>query len=182
MGEKRKFCRFSKYWPSNLAINEIPEGGFCLSTFLVLRNKERPSEILLGKINPTEDWEYIGALDKDRAQKISQGWMLPSSHLIFGEDPLESAKRIAREQLGIEINGLRQPIIISYLYPSLRDPKLIHWDIEFVFLLDIDPSIIKQHKAWKELKFIKVQDLAKKDFSRDHGDVLESIGYRIKSD
>jgi len=179
--ESRRFCRFSRYFTNpKLAISEVPEGGFCLSVFLILRNSNNKEEVLLGKINPIEDWERIGALDKERAEKIKDGWMLPSSHLIYGEDPKDAAKRILKEQLGISSLAFDDPKVITYLYPSARNPQQMHWDIEFVFISDIDPSIIKPQKAWRELKFLNVKEVSKKDFSRDHFDILESLGYKLK--
>ncbi len=178
MAEKRLFCRFNKYWDkSNLAIKEIPEGGFCLSAFVVLTKSTNKNEVLLGKINPIEKWAYVGALDQERAQTFSKGWMIPSSHLIFGEDPKDAANRILREQLKLENIQLKGPIVISFQYASSRAPQYTHWDIEFIFTGNLNE--INKNELWNELTFVNINSVSKKDFARGHEDILESIGYKI---
>jgi ADP-ribose pyrophosphatase YjhB (NUDIX family) len=179
MAEKRIFCRFNKYWDKpNLAIKEIPEGGFCLSAFLILTKTSNANEVLLGKVNPIEKWEYVGALDLERAKTFSKGWMLPSSHLIFGEDPNDAAYRILKEQLNLEKIELKGPIVVSFLYPSARFPQFNHWDIEFIYQGSIDS--IRKNELWSELEFVNINNITKKDFARGHEDILEAIGYKLK--
>jgi ADP-ribose pyrophosphatase YjhB (NUDIX family) len=165
---ERVFTRFSKT-SAPPRINEIPEGGFCISSFVVLSKKGRPQEVLLGKLDKTADWERIGGLDKDRAESSSRGWMLPGSHLLYGESPHDAAKRILTEMLGISDQKLQGPAVFSEVY----GPKN-HWDIEFVFTGERDES--KPHTAWKELKFLDTTKLRESDFARNHQDVLAHVG------
>lgn len=178
MVERRLFCRFNKYWEDpNLAIKEIPDGGFCLSAFVVLTKTANKEEILLGKINPEANWEYVGALNKNFATNIAKGWMIPSSHLIFGEDPKDAAKRILREQLGLEKLELKGPFVVSFQYPSSRMPQYMHWDIEFIFSGEVNN--VAKNELWNELQFVNIKNVSRKDFARGHEDILEALGYRI---
>src|SRR6266508_3319837 len=98
MTTDRRFSRFSKS-PDTAAFSttEIPEGGVCLSAFLIVAQAGQPSRILMGHMNPEAPWDHIGALDPKRVEVHSRGWMLPSSHLIFLESPEDAARRIARD-------------------------------------------------------------------------------------
>src|SRR6266508_4519593 len=102
MTTDRRFSRFSKS-PDTAAFSttEIPEGGVCLSAFLIVAQAGQPSRILMGHMNPEAPWDHIGALDPKRVEVHSRGWMLPSSHLIFLESPEDAARRLAREQLDL---------------------------------------------------------------------------------
>src|SRR5436309_10878346 len=81
MATERKFTRFAPV-DRPMTTREIPEGGFCLSAFLVIGRTGRPSQVLMGHLNPSGPWDHVGALDQERAEVNSKGWMLPSSHLI----------------------------------------------------------------------------------------------------
>jgi ADP-ribose pyrophosphatase YjhB (NUDIX family) len=71
--------------------------------------------------------------------------MLPSSHLILGEDPRQAASRILREQLGLTGQEIDGPMVFSEVSGPMN-----HWDIEFVFLGERDNAPL--HEAWNELK------------------------------
>lgn len=81
MATNRRFCRFAQTLPENgngaVYTTEIPEGGLCLSSFLVI--EEGNGRVLMGHLNPSAPWDDIGALDAKRAMIHSKGWMLPSS-------------------------------------------------------------------------------------------------------
>jgi len=68
-------------------MSENPLGWVCLSAFIVLSKTDRPSNVLMGKINKNAPWDHIGGLDGGRVERHSKKWMLPYSHLILGEDP-----------------------------------------------------------------------------------------------
>jgi hypothetical protein len=75
-------------------MSDIPEGGACLSTFLILWNSSK-NMVLMGRVNPEYPaWEHIGALNKVRLERYSDKWMLPSSHLVLYESPRQAAERI----------------------------------------------------------------------------------------
>ena len=104
----------------------------------------------MGTLEPSADWEHIGALDASRALVHSKGWMLPSSHLIFKESPQEAARRILSEQLGIAELGLTGPLVISYVDTPQRFLELgDHWDLEFVFRGELAANPIPKPSAWR---------------------------------
>ena len=108
MTTSRKFAGFAKSAMSgsgeipSFRMKEIPDGGMCLSSFLVISEESDSRVVLMGHLNPKAPWDHIGALDESRIQAHSKGWMLPSSHLIVHESPQEAATRILKEQLGID--------------------------------------------------------------------------------
>ena len=67
-------------------MSEIHQAG-SVSASVVLSKTDRPNKVLMGKINQTALWDHIGGLDSGRVERHSKEWMLPSSHLILGEDP-----------------------------------------------------------------------------------------------
>src|SRR5213083_1800693 len=150
MATERKFTRFAPV-DRPMTTREIPEGGFCLSTFLVIGRTGRPSQVLMGHLNPSGPWDHIGALDQERAEVNSKGWMLPASHIMVGESPVAAAERILKEQLGLPMLPLNGPHVFSEVYGAKN-----HWDLEFVFLGERDQ--IGQHPAWSELAFVDVSE------------------------
>ena len=168
MPTERLFLRVSSK-PGPLKLSEIPEGGFCLSAFLVISNSRNPKEVLLGRLNPDTPWDHIGALDPPRVELNKNGWLLPASHLIVGKSPQEAAKRILREQLELTEQKLEGPIIFSEVYGEHS-----HWDLEFVF--HGKRESVKRTSAWRELKFVDTSKLRKEDFARLHEDILASVG------
>lgn len=171
MSTDRKFARFSKTAPS-LATPEAPEGGFCISAFVVLTKEGHPNQVLLGRLDTQAPWDHLGAMDADRAQRNSGGWMLPSSHLMLQESPREAATRILREQLGIEQQTLRGPEVFSEVY----GPKN-HWDLELVFLGE--RKDVKPTSAWRQLEFVDLTKTKKADMARAHEDILAQVGKRV---
>ena len=110
-------------------MSEIPEGGVCLSAFIVLSQLGSPKSVLMGRINKKAPWDHIGALDAGRVELHSKGWMLPSSNLMLGESPQDAALRILREQLGVGDQPVEGPRVLSEISGPLN-----HWDLEFIFL------------------------------------------------
>lgn len=149
-------------------VDDIPEGGLCLSAFVVLFKQKDPNQVILGRLNPKAPWEHLGALDAERAERGSRGWMIPSSHLILHESPDAAARRILREQLGIPTQKLRGPAVFSEVY---GEPP--HWDVEFVF--EGERSEIEPVDCWTRLEFVDVTRLRKSDISRWHEDILAHI-------
>ncbi len=181
MTTDRKFCRFAnspKVAP--ISINQIPEEGFCLSSFVILRSRANPSAVLLGRMNPAAAWDHIGAMDRERVESHRKGWMIPSSHLIFGEAPEAAARRVLSEQLGLVDLPLRGPQVISEVWgPGRASGQGGHWDIEFLFDGEIDEAKVGRVPAWSELKFVDTRTLRPAEFARSHGDVLVSAGFRL---
>src|SRR2546428_8434726 len=86
MPTDRKFCRFATS-DRPLQTREIPEGGICLSAFVVLSESGHRDRVLMGHIDPSTGWDHLGAPAPDRAPLLSEGCMLTSSHLVFGQLP-----------------------------------------------------------------------------------------------
>lgn len=162
-------------------MKEIPEGGFCLSAFVVISDEKNPKGVLMGHLSTKARWDHIGALDASRVQAHSKGWMLPSSHLIVHESPQEAATRILREQLAIEDSkqvSLSDPKVVSEVYTPKRFPNLpSHWDIEFIFRGTLGKA--PKSNAWTDLKFIDVGKTPLSDIARSHEDILESVGFHF---
>ncbi len=168
--------RFADFYDGALPfqMSSIPEGGMCLSAFLVLWNSD-PHKVLLGKINKDYDWIRIGALDKDGATRASKGWMLPSSHLKLFESPDDAAERILSKQLGLAV-PLKDPRIFSEVYDA-PEYERNHWDIEFVFTGEVLRDKLA-HPAWTQLEFKDVAKMKREEFARNHQDILSELGLR----
>lgn len=176
MTTNRRFAAFSKKAvPPRM--NEIPEAGLCLSAFIVLSKKGSPNEVIMGHLNTEADWELIGSLDSERAERNSHGWMLPSSHLLLGESPEEAAKRILKEQLGIENQRLSKPDVFSETYSQGKvwdSTPFRHWDLEFIFQGERDK--VSSDPAWSELRFVDLRQTKREEMARFHEDILAHVG------
>ncbi len=168
MTTSRKFAHFRRDVGAP-RINEIPDGGFCISAFVILSKTGNPNRVLMGHLNKNAPWDHIGGLDAERVQRHSKGWMLPSSGLIFGESPSEAAERILEEQLGLADQRLEGPQVFSEVYGDKR-----HWDIEFLFLGERND--LPSHTAWTELSFVDTSNVQPQDIARLHEDVLAHVG------
>jgi ADP-ribose pyrophosphatase YjhB (NUDIX family) len=49
-----------------------------------------------------------------RSYDGQRGWFLPDDHLDRGEHPLDAARRIARDQLGMDLGSLRLAFVESF--------------------------------------------------------------------
>lgn len=166
--------RFADFYEGALPfqMDRIPKGGMCLSVFLVLWKNDRRN-VLLGRVDPGYDWVRIGALSKERTERISDRWMLPSSHLLLYESPRDAARRVSKEQLGLiweDVNS-QELHVFSEAY---SEPT--HWDMEFVFRGELDG--LPRSTAWKELRFIDVSKVPDREFARSHQDILAEVGLR----
>ncbi len=168
MSTYRRFTGFSTS-SKPPRINQIPDGGMCLSAFVVLSPAGRQDEVLMGRLNPGAPWEHLAALDQERVERHRNGWMLPSSHLILFESPQEAATRILTEQLSIVDQKLTGPYVFSEAY----GPKN-HWDLEFIFTGETES--LPKNDAWRELKFVDTRSVKKEEIARSHEDILAHIG------
>ncbi len=180
MTTDRRFCRFNKLGDVAFGMREVPEGGLCLSAFLVLSEHGHPDHVLMGHLDPSAPWDHIGALDASRTQVHSQGWMLPASHLLLHESPDEAARRIAAEQLERRDLALSEPRIVSEVYTPKRFPDVVrHWDLEFIFRGEWPSGVTPRAAAWTDLRFVDVPATPKSAMARSHEDVLASAGLRV---
>jgi ADP-ribose pyrophosphatase YjhB (NUDIX family) len=168
MTTTRKFAHFKRD-VAPPRINEIPEGGFCISAFVIISKRGVPNQVLMGRLNKDAPWDHIGGLDHERVERHSKGWMLPSSGLIFGESAREAAERVLKEQLGLSDQKLEGPTVFSELYGDKG-----HWDIEFLFLGE--RADLPSHNAWTELNFVDTLSIRREEIARSHEDVLAHAG------
>ncbi len=168
MVTNRRFAHFRRDAPLP-RMREIPEGGFCISTFLIISRRAHPHEVLMGRINKTASWDHIGALDPERVERHSNRWMLPSSALMLGESPQQAAQRILKEQLGLDEQNLEGPFVFSEVYGPLN-----HWDLEFLFVGERTEA--PSSDAWKVLEFVDLDKTRRGDFARKHEDILAHVG------
>jgi hypothetical protein len=170
--------RFARYRPSDRILQgrrfwTVPEGGICLSAFLVLRSPNAPGAVLLGKPDPRAPWEEMATLEDAHLRAIGERWILPASHLREFESPHDAGKRILREQLGAAEPVLRGPEVFSETYPSALDPAAgSHWDLHFVFQGDWSSEAAPRSAAWRELKFVDLRSVSRSDIARGHADIL----------
>ena len=168
MTTERKFAAFSKTSPPP-RMRKVPEGGMCISAFLIISRHNDPESILMGKLNKSANWDHIGALDAKRLERFSGGWMLPSSHLILYETPEGAARRILREQL--HVKGMKLTGALPFADTSGKEN---HWDLGFIYTGEGDS--VPKSDAWRELKFVKSSELSKDEVVRSHVDVLAHAG------
>lgn len=168
MVTSRRFAHFKKdvVLPR---MKDVLEGGFCISTFIIISKSNNPEQVLMGHINKKAPWDHIGALDPSRVERHSRGWMLPSCALMLGESPDQAAKRILKDQLGLEDQPLEGPFVFSEVYGPMN-----HWDLEFLFLGERGTA--PSNDAWSELKFVDLTKMRRADVARGHEDILAHMG------
>jgi ADP-ribose pyrophosphatase YjhB (NUDIX family) len=175
----RRFCRFNRLpETASFSVTEIPADGFCISAFLVLRDSSNPSRVLMGHLNPQAPWDHIGALDPSRVEAHRYRWMLPSSHLIYGETPPDAARRILVEQLELPPTlPLEDPRIFSEVGPARRFPVMKgHWDPEMIFMGRLLPTDVRSAAAWTDLAFVDMRTTARAEIARSHDEILDLVG------
>ncbi len=181
MTTDRRFCRFNKLGDVPFGMPEVPEGGLCLSAFLLIAEPGHPDRVLMGHLNPAAPWDHIGALDESRTAVHSRGWMLPSSHLILHESPDAAARRIAWEQLERDDLTFSGPQVVSEVYTPRRFPNLVkHWDLEFLFRGEWPGGAAPKAAAWTDLRFVDLPSTAKTAIARSHEDILASAGWKLR--
>ncbi|MCI4339132.1 MAG: hypothetical protein L3J68_02215 [Thermoplasmata archaeon] len=174
----RKFARLRRgSVPDSPDASVVPTDGMCLSVFLVFRPTEAPEKVLFGKIEPSASWYDLSALGPDRVGRLLNLWLLPASQLLLLEGPDVAARRVAQEQLGIELRELPAPRVFSETSarPGTegRDP---HWDLHFVYDLPWPAGRALRAPAWKDLQLLDVVRTSRKEIGRGHADVLDLVG------
>jgi ADP-ribose pyrophosphatase YjhB (NUDIX family) len=151
----------------------VPKGGTCISTFLVLTGKDG---ILVGKMTKPEIWVERFFVGEEFARRFSSSgkWLLPASHLKYGEKPDKAAERVLTEQVGV--NGVKLTFrqVQSHLSQDPNDPESAHWDICFIYAGKLKGDV-KRPEWFSVLKFVRADKLTADDFTRGHGDVLKEL-------
>ncbi|HZY70661.1 MAG TPA: NUDIX hydrolase [Thermoplasmata archaeon] len=174
MPEARRFCRFRSDADAGRGTIPLPNDGFCLSAFVLVRPVSDPTKVLVGQVGRSGDWGRVGGIDPARLERIGADWMLPASHLLLFESPDEAARRIAREQLGGEVPGMMGPLVVSDPYRREGGASLDpHWDIHFIYEGTLPAAPRAPEGLWDRLAFIDPGRAPPPAFARGHGDILE---------
>lgn len=182
MTTSRRFCRFTR-GTDPFSLHEIPEHGFCLSTFLVLEPEGKAGRVLVGRLDPKAPWDHLGGLSSVRIEAHSRGWVLPASQLMLGESPDASARRILGEQLPTVHAKLELPLVDSEVYTPRRWPEAVnHWDLRFIYRGKVSRDELPASSPWSDLRWLDLRTARGADFARSHEDVLLRPGFALGGD
>jgi hypothetical protein len=181
MSTDRRFCRFTRHREGNeFGLRWEEPGGFCLSTFVILTLVDRPTSVLVGRMNPEAPWDHLGGLDPERVERHRGGWVLPATQLLLRESPDESAQRIVHELLGIDGMPLGPPHVVSEVYAPRRDPATTnHWDLSFLYRGTWSGPPPSVPSVWTDLRFVDVRTVRRSEFARVHEEVLDHVGLSV---
>ncbi len=154
-----------------------PAGGFCLSTFLVVRRRGR---LLAGEMErgALDTWRASWApnlsyYDDAMLEAAFSGFRFPATYVREGEHPDAAARRVWEEQLGFA-GELEPPVpeIVSEAGPSRRSPGHHHWDVVFIYEIEgpVVPDPPPEH--WAKLDYVEPGELDETDFVMLHGELL----------
>ena len=149
---------------------DVPPGGMCVCAFLFV---EQDGRILLGKYADDPKWEELAGLDSTRRQAHGKGLTIPASHLKYGEDPRDAAKRIGAQVLGVQDMAYSEPRVEVDLYEPKRFPGQLHYDVWF--LVDAAPPKSETLAAppwYAELDWRDPRQTPASAYARGHEDVV----------
>ena len=181
IGAPRRFCRFRTEGDSAALVSSLPASGVCLSAYVLLRSAAGARRVIAGKIDLKADWARIGALSMARAERVAEGWMLPSCHLEIFESPSAAADRILSEQLGLTGIELAGPRVYSESWGGdpAGDP---HWDVQFVFEGLWPEGRPRSAAPWRALELVDLDRTPASAFVRGHADILALAGLPATGD
>lgn len=155
---------------SPFGFRALPPGGLCLSSFLFVRRAGRP-EILVGRYADDPAWERLTGLDASRRQAHAAGWTLPASHLKLGEGPMDAARRVLRDVLGLE-GEPTEPRVVSEVGEPKRFPGMIHQDFLFLHEVSLPAEARVATPPWyAELAWIDPRATPASAWARSHDEV-----------
>jgi ADP-ribose pyrophosphatase YjhB (NUDIX family) len=155
---------------------QVPPAGLCLSSFLFVENPK--GEVLLGRPALHRAWPLKGSLPLWRVREIIQAgeWVLPASHLLFGEAPSAAAVRVARDWAGLPTARPEFVGVDSGTRPSSRTRggrTQYHWDIGFLYrarAMRLPPA----GPWWAETRFVGRRGWERLKVGRGHRDTLRA--------
>jgi len=159
----------------------VPPGGVCLSSFVMV---ESGDALLVGKMVKPEIWTerfFVGE-QWARGYVESGKYVLPASHLVWYESPLDAALRVLNEQVLMPLDRERVELFdvqsqVSVDISGKNKPP--HWDLCFVYRVEVSPDEahgFKRPEWFEELGFKPKTSLKPEHFTRGHGDVLQEAG------
>ena len=159
----------------------VPRGGVCLSSFLLVRSGRK---VLVGRMAKPEVWvETFFVGEKFAPIYYSSGkYVLPARHLAWYESPLDAADGVIRDQLMMriprrDIHLIQVQSHVGGDINSAEQPP--HWDICFVYEVRTPAKILRELKVppwFKDLHLVPLSSITVDDFTRGHGDVLAEAG------
>ncbi len=140
-------------------------GGMCISVFAIAR---RGGKVLMGVPNMKKKWisEWVpnwGIYSKADLDAEFKRWRLPAGYLLEGEHPDQALGRVMRDQLRIDGFKATSSRVLSYAAPSDWYPGNMHWDLVFVYEVDVSGPVRKL-PWWKKLRFMDRAGLQDADF------------------
>ncbi len=147
-----------------------PPGGMCVNAFLFVR---KGPEILLGKYADHPKWDALAGLDASRRKANAGGWILPASHLKFGEEPRAAARRVGEEILQIPGMTYAEPRVETDTYEAKFAAGKMHYDLWF--FVDATPPggwELKVPPWFAELAWQDPKTLPASAYARAHEDVV----------
>ena len=144
----------------------------CLCAFLFVVSGEK---ILLGRYADHPAWEDLSGMESKRVKANARGWTIPASHLKFGEDPRDAARRIGEEILTLD-TGLvySEPYVKTFFYePAIAPGKTLRCAVSVRSLRAAGVNVRKP--PWYEaLEWFDIGALQRLPFARQHEDVAEA--------
>jgi hypothetical protein len=148
---------------------------------VLVRNGKR---ILIGKMAKPEIWVERFFVGESFAPGYlaSDKFLIPARHIAWYESPLDAAKEIVIEQVGVPLprRGPKLLDVQSHVRGDVRSQKEPpHWDICFVYDVEVSAKTVSGLKppAWfRDLRFTPLSSLTADDFTRGHGDILQEAG------
>jgi len=161
--------------------DNVPPGGTCLSSFVVVSNGQR---VLVGKMGRPEIWVERFLIGAARAPvyAASGKYVLPARHLHWYESPVDAARSVLKDQVGLEVPASRISLVDvqSHVSGDINDEKEPpHWDLCFLYETRVTNSMaakLRRPEWFSELAFKPLRSLKQNDFTRGHGDVLQMAG------
>ncbi len=174
MATDRIFCRFTRS-DAPFSIHELPSEDICLSAFLIFSPPGDPKQVLVGQMNPEAPWDHFAGLAREEVELNEGRWVLPASHLLFGEGPNHAATRILHEQLG-NLSATWDPPILDSQFYMPRSQHTKHWDLQFIYRGRLASSRLPSLHPWKRLRLVDLAKAAPSEFGRSHEDILTTLG------
>lgn len=151
----------------------VPRGGMCLCAFLFVVSEEK---LLLGRYADHPAWESLAGMESKGVTANAHGWTIPASHVKFGEDPRDTARRIGEEILMLDGRQVySEPYVTTFSYEPAIAPGEKHYDVLFLFDLSVPAGIAVGKPPWYEvLEWFDTGTVQHLPFARQHEDVAEA--------
>lgn len=168
-------AKFARYGPAPKY--DLPEAGFCLSSFALLR---RDDEVLLGRPQDHPRWEAEWAPnfsvyeEEDRAAEF-RSWRFPAAYLYEGEHPRAALDRVLRDQLQVDTYEVHPGEIFAFYDPSDWFPGKRHYDLCFVYEVRAEPPS-RPPEWFQELQFVEAGAVGRGAFGSAMGDLAVALG------